>query len=289
MPKQQRTTRSHSDGPSGSRRLAIGEIIGAPHGLEPVVVPALREMAMGRWDGLTATEIQAREPSAAMPGPAPGPAGAPEVVAGPDVQVRDRAAVLVVTGGFHTIALPDGTRAPRLSPRVRPGGSHRVLAPADDVDPVLHTPEQVWLRAVDPCAYVPIDISGEFLRDSAAGRDSDQMSARDPVGVQDAARVGREVGAGVAGVARFVGDGAPGVAVVVPDHPETRRHKGFHLRLPHAPVRDADVYQGEYQQQRESAAAGDERRREAVPAERFRQVRVEGHHPKYRGVAIDRG
>ena len=46
------------------RARRSGEIIGAPHGLEPVVVPALREMAMGRWDGLTAAEIRAREPEA---------------------------------------------------------------------------------------------------------------------------------------------------------------------------------------------------------------------------------
>lgn len=45
-----------------ARRSA--EIIGAPHGLAPIVVPALREMAMGRWEGLTAAEIRAREPEA---------------------------------------------------------------------------------------------------------------------------------------------------------------------------------------------------------------------------------
>jgi alpha-ribazole phosphatase len=39
-------------------------IIGGPHELTPIVVPALREMAMGRWEGLTAAEIQAREPDA---------------------------------------------------------------------------------------------------------------------------------------------------------------------------------------------------------------------------------
>ena len=44
-----------------SRRSA--EIVGAPHGLAPTVVPALREMAMGRWEGLTTAEIQAREPA----------------------------------------------------------------------------------------------------------------------------------------------------------------------------------------------------------------------------------
>lgn len=45
-----------------SRRSA--EIIGAPHGLMPNVVPALREMDMGRWDGLTASQIREREPKA---------------------------------------------------------------------------------------------------------------------------------------------------------------------------------------------------------------------------------
>lgn len=43
-----------------SRRSA--EIIARPHGLTPHVDPALREMAMGRWDGLTGKEIHAREP-----------------------------------------------------------------------------------------------------------------------------------------------------------------------------------------------------------------------------------
>jgi broad specificity phosphatase PhoE len=45
------------------RARRTGEIIGAPHGLVPTLVPALREMSMGRWDGLTAAEIQAREPA----------------------------------------------------------------------------------------------------------------------------------------------------------------------------------------------------------------------------------
>ena len=45
-----------------ARRSA--EIIGAPHGLTPTIVPALREMDMGRWDGLTAAQIREREPEA---------------------------------------------------------------------------------------------------------------------------------------------------------------------------------------------------------------------------------
>ena len=46
------------------RARRSGEIIGAPHGLAPTPLPALREMAMGRWEGLTADEIRAREPDA---------------------------------------------------------------------------------------------------------------------------------------------------------------------------------------------------------------------------------
>lgn len=47
-----------------TRARRSGEIIASPHGLSPTVVPALREMAMGRWEGLTADEIRAREPAA---------------------------------------------------------------------------------------------------------------------------------------------------------------------------------------------------------------------------------
>lgn len=72
-----------------ARARRTGEIVGAPHGLAPAVVPALREMAMGRWDGLTAEEIRAREPAAfadwmARVGEFPFPEG--ESV--PDLQAR---------------------------------------------------------------------------------------------------------------------------------------------------------------------------------------------------------
>ena len=45
-----------------ARARRTGEIVGAPHALSPTIVPALREMAMGRWEGLTAAEIQRAEP-----------------------------------------------------------------------------------------------------------------------------------------------------------------------------------------------------------------------------------
>ena len=44
------------------RARRTGELIGVPQGLVPVPVPALREMSMGRWEGLTAAEITRREP-----------------------------------------------------------------------------------------------------------------------------------------------------------------------------------------------------------------------------------
>ena len=63
-----------------NRARSTGAIIGAPHGLVPKVVPALREMDMGRWDGLTSAEIAEREPQAfttwmAQIGEFPFPAG----------------------------------------------------------------------------------------------------------------------------------------------------------------------------------------------------------------------
>jgi broad specificity phosphatase PhoE len=45
-----------------TRRTA--EIIAVPHGLTPIAHAALREFAMGRWDGLTAEEIRALDPAA---------------------------------------------------------------------------------------------------------------------------------------------------------------------------------------------------------------------------------
>jgi broad specificity phosphatase PhoE len=47
-----------------ARARRSAEIIAAPHGLTPVLLPALREMAMGRWDGLTAAQIRELEPTA---------------------------------------------------------------------------------------------------------------------------------------------------------------------------------------------------------------------------------
>ena len=47
-----------------SRACRSAEILAAPHGLTPGTIPALREMSMGRWEGLSAEEIQAREPEA---------------------------------------------------------------------------------------------------------------------------------------------------------------------------------------------------------------------------------
>src|SRR2546427_13164459 len=47
-----------------ARARRTAEILARHHGLEAVSLPALREFSMGRWDGLTAAEIRARDPSA---------------------------------------------------------------------------------------------------------------------------------------------------------------------------------------------------------------------------------
>jgi alpha-ribazole phosphatase len=101
-----------------ARARRSAEIIGAPHGLAPTAVPALREMAMGRWEGLTAAEIRAREPEAfaawmARVGEFPFPGG--ESV--PDLAAR---AVPV----FEAIA---ATHAGQAVAIVAHGGTNRAL------------------------------------------------------------------------------------------------------------------------------------------------------------------
>ncbi len=46
-----------------ARTRRTAEILAAPHGLEVVPLPELREFSMGRWEGLTAAEIRALEPA----------------------------------------------------------------------------------------------------------------------------------------------------------------------------------------------------------------------------------
>lgn len=47
-----------------ARTRRTAEILGAPHGLAPLLDPRLREFAMGRWEGLTVEEIRAGDPAA---------------------------------------------------------------------------------------------------------------------------------------------------------------------------------------------------------------------------------
>lgn len=47
-----------------ARARRSAEILAAPHGLATIELPALREFAMGRWEGLTRKEIQDLDPAA---------------------------------------------------------------------------------------------------------------------------------------------------------------------------------------------------------------------------------
>jgi broad specificity phosphatase PhoE len=47
------------------RARASAELIAKPHGLEPRVAPAFREMGFGQWEGLLRDELAARAPSEA--------------------------------------------------------------------------------------------------------------------------------------------------------------------------------------------------------------------------------
>jgi len=109
------------------RARTSGAIIGGPHGLEPVCLPALREMDMGRWDGLTAGEIQRREPAAfrdwmARVGEFPFPAGESvgdlESRAWPAFEAlvtasRGRAIAVVAHGGTNRVLLCRALGVPR--------------------------------------------------------------------------------------------------------------------------------------------------------------------------------
>lgn len=101
-----------------ARARRSAELIGAPHGLAPTPLPALREMAMGRWEGLTAAEIRAREPAAfedwmARVGEFPFPEG--ESV--PDLVAR-------AVPAFEALA---GAHAGRAIAIVAHGGTNRAL------------------------------------------------------------------------------------------------------------------------------------------------------------------
>jgi alpha-ribazole phosphatase len=101
------------------RARRSGEIIGAPHGLSPRPLPALREMAMGRWEGLTADEIREREPDAFRDWmsrigefPFPGGESVPDLVAraGPAFDrivagASDGAVAIVAHGGTNRALL----------------------------------------------------------------------------------------------------------------------------------------------------------------------------------------
>src|SRR5260370_9312746 len=46
-----------------ARTRRTAEILAAPHGLEAVPLPELREFSMGLWEGLTAAAIRALDPA----------------------------------------------------------------------------------------------------------------------------------------------------------------------------------------------------------------------------------
>lgn len=109
------------------RARASGDIIGAPHGLRPVCLPALREMDMGRWDGLTAAEIERREPVAfrdwmsrvgEFPFPDGESVGDLEARAWPAFEAvvascRGRAIAIVAHGGTNRVLLCRALGVPR--------------------------------------------------------------------------------------------------------------------------------------------------------------------------------
>jgi broad specificity phosphatase PhoE len=154
-----------------ARARRSGEIIGRPHGLAPIAVPALREMDMGRWDGLTAAEIERREPAAyrdwmARVGEFPFPSGESvgdlEARAWPAFQgivaAHAGAAIAIVAhGGTNRALLCRALGLPRA----------RLLAFGQDyaaLSVVEHAPGTWRLRRLNEG---PVDVDGEPPGESA--------------------------------------------------------------------------------------------------------------------------
>jgi broad specificity phosphatase PhoE len=116
-----------------ARARRTAEIIASPHGLTPTVIPELREMAMGRWDGRTAEEIRRTEPEAfadwmGRVGEFPFPEG--ESV--PDLRARAWPAFEAIVGahaGARPRARPDLGARSRLWRADRAGAARRGVAP----------------------------------------------------------------------------------------------------------------------------------------------------------------
>src|SRR5437764_961845 len=62
--RQRPTATAPGSTAASARARRTAEIIASPHGLTPTVIPQLREMAMGRWEGRTAAEIRESDPTA---------------------------------------------------------------------------------------------------------------------------------------------------------------------------------------------------------------------------------
>jgi broad specificity phosphatase PhoE len=99
------------------RARASADVIAKPHRLEPVVVPAFREMAFGSWEGLHRAELNTRFPEAAAawestPHLVTPPGG--EAVTAVDARVRAALAELVEQHRGETVILVSHAIVTRL-------------------------------------------------------------------------------------------------------------------------------------------------------------------------------
>jgi broad specificity phosphatase PhoE len=129
-----------------TRRSA--EILAAPHGLAAVLVPELREFAMGRWEGLTAEQIRA----------------------------LDAEAFETWMGDVAGYQFPDGESLTQLASRAWPAFERIVVAhPGRAVAIVAHggTNRMILCRALGLCAErllaIGQDYAGLSVLDGSAG------------------------------------------------------------------------------------------------------------------------
>ncbi|HEV8585169.1 MAG TPA: histidine phosphatase family protein [Methylomirabilota bacterium] len=131
------------------RARASAALIAKPHGLEPRLEPAFREMAFGTWEGLTRQELAAQFPREATtwrhtPHLVSPPGG--ETVAGVAARVRDGLGRLIAAHAGETAVLV----------------SHAVVVRLIVLAALGLGPERLWSVDASPAGITEIEYLGDW-------------------------------------------------------------------------------------------------------------------------------
>jgi broad specificity phosphatase PhoE len=132
------------------RARASAELIAKPHGLEPRLAPAFREMAFGQWEGLLHDELAARSPAGATawrdtPHLAAPPGG--ERLAEVAARVGEGIAMLRDSHAGATVALV----------------THAIVTRLIVLQGLGLGPERLWSVDASPAGITEIEYQGEWV------------------------------------------------------------------------------------------------------------------------------